>query len=378
MIFTLSVLVLIQFIINVEMSVVMPLAPIIALTFNIIGANVPLLNLGFSFSGLLSPIFGYKADKSGIKKMIVLSMFLFSFGCLIVSLKNMYLFIIGRFILGIGYFNLTSLVTTYTTKLISNEKLGFISGIYKVAFSLGTLVSPILALYVSKNNNFEIIYFYLFLIGLIISFCTFAFKEVNNSNNLVSIKDVKVLLKDKAAILYMFAVLLLTIPSVYFYSFTSLYLNDLGFDQSYISKLYSVVAIGAIIGGVLIIMFSKSIGLERMNLITSFLAALFLSIFIISRKWIFLGFLFGVCYDTVWGLFYPVGSTFYKNKVATFLTILASISSLTNFFANMIGPYIYKNFGYPTLIIISSISLFICTLLMKLSYKIIDNQKKLS
>ena len=51
MIFTIIVLILIQFIITIEMSMVMPLAPIIANSYNINPSYISILNLGYALSG---------------------------------------------------------------------------------------------------------------------------------------------------------------------------------------------------------------------------------------------------------------------------------------------------------------------------------------
>ncbi|MCI6271938.1 MAG: MFS transporter [Erysipelotrichaceae bacterium] len=374
MIFTIIVLILIQFIITIEMSMVMPLAPIIASSYNINPSYISILNLGYALSGFLSPFFGYKADKFGIKKMIILSMLLFSIGCFITSFKNMYMYILGRFILGIGYFNLISLVTTYTTKIVSEKKLGFVSGIYKIAFSLGAFFAPLLTLQVTKLYSFNLIYLFLAGIGIFISILTYNFKDVTNSGELISVEEVKSLLKDKVAILYMLANISLSIPAVYFYNFTSVYLSDTGYSQAYISNIYSYTAFGSIIGGLIITFFSTKIGMKKLSLISTFFAGISLLAFITTKQWLYMGLMFGICYDTIWGLFYPVGSTFYENKVATFLTILSCVTSLTNSFSNLTGPIIYSRFGYSYLIFICAIGMFVCTLLMKWSFTIIKRK----
>lgn len=91
-IFIVTILMVLQFVITFEMSMVMPLAPIISTIYQINPSTITYLNMGYAASGLLSPVFGYWADHFSMKKIIIISTLFFAFGAFIVSLntKEMY------------------------------------------------------------------------------------------------------------------------------------------------------------------------------------------------------------------------------------------------------------------------------------------------
>jgi MFS family permease len=66
-----GVLMAIQLVITFEMSMVMPMAPLIASIYQIEQSNVTLLNLGYALSGLFVPFLGMLADKMGNKRILI-------------------------------------------------------------------------------------------------------------------------------------------------------------------------------------------------------------------------------------------------------------------------------------------------------------------
>lgn len=129
---TVLLLMLLQFIVVFEMTMVMPLAPIIAQTYGVLPQQVALLNLGFAASGLLSPFFGFLADSISMKRILQVSTLLFSIGSLVVYSNTLPGYILGRFLLGIGYFNLSGIIMSYTSVLVDNKKIGSIVGLYEL------------------------------------------------------------------------------------------------------------------------------------------------------------------------------------------------------------------------------------------------------
>lgn len=159
--------------------------------------------------------------------------------------------------------------------------------------------------------------------------------------------------------------LLLSVPAIYFYGYLSVHLDALGLPQKTISVFYSIVAFGAILAGILITVYSDRFGKRKMSVWSTALGGVFLIPFILTKQplWLF-GFLFGLAYDTIWGLFYPTGATFYRVKSATFLTILSSTTSLANFFANATAPVLYTVGGFRLLMILSALGLLLSAYLM--------------
>jgi len=85
-----GVLMAIQLVITFEMSMVMPMAPLIASIYQVDQSNVTLLNMGYALSGLFVPFLGMMADKIGNKRILIFSSFLFVVG----SVRNTRLSII--------------------------------------------------------------------------------------------------------------------------------------------------------------------------------------------------------------------------------------------------------------------------------------------
>lgn len=358
-IFIVTILMILQFIITFEMSMVMPLAPIISTIYQINPSTITYLNMGYAASGLLSPIFGYWADHFSMKKIIILSTLFFAFGSFIVSINTKEMYVFGRFLLGIGYYNLSSIIMSYTSTIVANNRLGLVSGLYKVAFSLGAFASPIIGLQLLKVIAFDDIYLLLMIISVVIALFLFIIPEAQTQESFrINVSDVFDIFKDKKAKYMIWANVLLSLPTIFFYNYVSINFSSLGISQNNISVFYSVVAAGSIAAGVLISVFSDKFGKRKMSYLSTILSGLALIPFVfMSKNLLVIGFVFGLFYDTIWGLFYPVGSTFYLHKRATFLTILSSVTSLTNLLSNATGPLIYQFGGFSLLMIISAVGL---------------------
>lgn len=375
-IFIVTILMVLQFIITFEMSMVMPLAPIISTIYQINPSTITYLNMGYAASGLLSPIFGYWADHFSMKKIIIISTLFFAFGAFIVSLNTKEMYVFGRFLLGIGYYNLSSIIMSYTSTIVANNRLGFVSGLYKIAFSLGAFASPLIGLQLLKIMNFDDIYLIMMAISLVIALFLFIIPEVQTQESFrINVSDVFAIFKDKKAKYMIWANVLLSIPTIFFYNYVSINFSDLGISQNDISMFYSVVAAGSIAAGILISIVSDKFGKRRMSYLSTILSGIVLLPFVfISKNLLILGFIFGLFYDTIWGLFYPVGSTFYLYKRATFLTILSSVTSLTNLLSNATGPMIYQFGGFSLLMSISAIGLIASGLIMARAF-VLDGNK---
>lgn len=363
---TVLLLMLLQFIVVFEMTMVMPLAPIIAQTYGVLPQQVALLNLGFAASGLLSSFFGFLADSISMKRILQVSTLLFSIGSLVVYSNTLPGYILGRFLLGIGYFNLSGIIMSYTSVLVDNKKIGSIVGLYKIAFAVAAFVSPSLGSWTAERIGFRTIYLGLSISGLLAVLALQALPDRKVVQDVpLSARLAFSLLKDRKAQLMIVANLLLSVPAIYFYGYLSVHLDALGLPQKTISVFYSVVAFGAILAGILITVYSDRFGKRKMSVWSTALGGVFLIPFILTKQplWLF-GFLFGLAYDTIWGLFYPTGATFYRVKSATFLTILSSTTSLANFFANATAPVLYTVGGFRLLMILSALGLLLSAYLM--------------
>jgi MFS family permease len=97
-----GVLMAIQLVITFEMSMVMPMAPLIASIYQVEQSNVTLLNMGYALSGLFVPFLGMMADKIGNKRILIFSSFLICGGqrVSVFVWSNPWGFVLGRTILG--------------------------------------------------------------------------------------------------------------------------------------------------------------------------------------------------------------------------------------------------------------------------------------
>ena len=121
-IYAITILLVTTFIVTFEMSVVMPLAPFIADTYQIPSYQVTYLNLGYAFFGMLAPILGFNADRIGLKKMILLAAMLFAFGAFLVGSQTVVLaYILGRALMGLAYFSFLAILLTYLSLMVSKE-----------------------------------------------------------------------------------------------------------------------------------------------------------------------------------------------------------------------------------------------------------------
>ena len=358
-VFIVTILMFLQFIITFEMSMVMPLAPIISSIYQIDPSTITYLNMGYAASGLLSPFFGYLADRFSMKKIIILSTLFFAFGAFVVSTNSKEMYIFGRFLLGIGYYNLSSIIMSYTSTIVAHNRLGLVSGFYKIAFSLGAFASPIIGLKLLNFVSFNDIYLIMMVISVIIAFFLIFIPEATTQSSFrINIKDAFDIFKDKKAKYMIWANVLLSIPTIFFFNYVSIHFSSIGISQNNISIFYSVVAAGSIIAGLMIATFSDKFGKRKMSYLSTILSGIALIPFVfMSGGLLIVGFMFGFFYDTIWGLYYPVGSTFYLYKRATFLTILSSVTSLTNLLSNATGPLIYQIGGFSSLMIISALGL---------------------
>ncbi len=72
------------------------------------------------------------------------------------------------------------------------------------------------------------------------------------------------------------------------------------------------------------------------------------------------GVLFGIGYDTVWGLFFPVASKMYDKGVNSYIAILSMSMASAGVLTNLIAPLVMETWGFRGNIIISFIALILC------------------
>lgn len=369
--YSILVLTVLTFIIVLEFSVVMPLGPQIADFYGISRNRVTFLFVGYTSMGLLSPLFGYLADKYGLKRYLMLSVLFFAIGAFInANATTSTVYFIGRSILGVGFFTSQSLIITYLSKIIAYNKLGIVSGLQKFSFASAMFFAPIVGTFFINRYSINSLYLSLGIAGSILLILLFPLQEVKGNKDF-DFADLKRLLMKKEAVLLMLASLTLSLPSVYFFNYLSVFLQDIGYSVARASWMFSIVAIGSIAAGVIIIIFSDRFGKLRMSKTGLYISlfALFGFFFRLDPILIIAGVMFGVGYDLIWGLFFPVCSNIYKRGVNTFITLLSMFMSLGGVISSITAPTVMDTFGFSGNLIVAAVSLAICIVLFTIATK---------
>lgn len=367
-----GVLMAIQLVITFEMSMVMPMAPLIASIYQVEQSNVTLLNLGYALSGLFVPFLGMMADKIGNKRILIFSSFLFAAGSALVFIwSNPWGFVLGRTILGVGFFALISISPSYLSILVKQEKYGFVSGLHKVAFALAILISPLVATTFAINYGFQTLYLGVMIAMIICTGLAFLMPDVRSRHETIHHNSLMSIFKNSKAVMMMAAVALFSVPSVFYFNYLSIHLNQLGQSAQSIASLYSMIALGSLGAGIGIMLFSDKLGKRRMGLWGAVFSAIFMALTLFNYEpTIFLvGFMFGLAFDLIWGLLFPLATGILKGQTAGFLTILSFVMSMTNVLANGLAPTIFRFGGFMLNVLVCTMGLIIGTFLLYQIFK---------
>ena len=199
---------------SVTMSMVFSLAPTITATFGLPASSAPFLNVGFVGAGLLSPIFGFYADKLGTKPILILGMFVFTLGHILAFVsKNVTVYFIARFLVGLGYSAILGLIVSYLSKLLDHKHMGTTSAYLKLAFALGVFVSPLMAAELVKLTSFTFLYQSLSMISGLLCLGLLWIPPVSSSHmDHLTFKELRALFKDKTVLRFMGVSLATSLP----------------------------------------------------------------------------------------------------------------------------------------------------------------------
>lgn len=164
----------------------------------------------------------------------------------------------------------------------------------------------------------------------------------------------------------MAAVALFSLPSIFYFNYLSIHLNQLGQSAQSIASLYSVIALGSLGAGIGIMLLSDKLGKRRMGFWGAVFSAVFMALTLLNfEPTIFLvGFLFGLAFDLIWGLLFPMATGILKGQTAGFLTILSFVMSMTNVMANGLAPTVFRFGGFMLNVLVCTTGLMIGTLLL--------------
>ncbi len=365
------------YILNFEYSVIWSQAPAMVETYGINGSQITFLLIGFALTGVFAPFLGYRADKFGLKRTMMLALLFYLVGSfLTIFTKSALAYFLARTIMGIGYYSLLSLTTSFMTMLVDYEHLGKVSGLHRFAVAFAFFSSPIIGNYLVGNYGFHAIYVFTSVFVLMLLLFYIFIPNIKSSDEM-ELKNIRLILTDKRAIKFIIAVFALAIPSKYIFNYLSLHLSTLDYSSGLIANIYSFGAVGSLLAGILILSASDKFGKNKMailGLILSILAVL--SLLSTNVTMVFIAFfILGIGYDTIWGLIFPIASKVFKNGKSTFLTILALTSAMTNVFSSFTGPIVNANFAFKGNIIASSLSLLLSLLAFYMAIKTMKDYK---
>lgn len=354
------VLLALQFIITLTMASVVSLAPVLAAFFQVEVSQVFLLNIGFMLSGVFSPIFGYFADKHGVKRMLVLGAFTFSIGTLLTAFAtNMYVYIFTRMLIGIGHNVFFGLVAAYSARLVSSKEVVKLSGYYKIAFASGIFSAPVIAGYLVLNYSFEFLYLILFAFGIVLSLLMTQMPKVSQPHlTPMSINDFGVLLKTPFVKWTLIMCFLISVAPNSMFSFFGIHLNSLGYEQTFIQFAYLVLGFGSFVSGFVILFLNKYFSFNRFLSygIYGVLASLILFISDLPILLLPAAFFFALAFDLVIGVLYPFIAQLPSDKSSSFITLSSLTMAITAIIVTLVNPITFAFGGYQLMATIAFVA----------------------
>lgn len=355
---------IIQLIVAAEMAMIGPLSPFLATYFSIDQSMVILLSFAYSAVGLLVPYLGVFGDKFGKKRSISISLVLFILGSVIAAFAaSPFVFAFARIFIGFAYFSLSATNLSYLSEFTSYENRGKASGLLRAAFSASILLSPIVsAFFVDRYGSLAVIYIPLALVALVALIFLSQLPETQKSPDIVVNKSefLSLLHNPIAKKMLISVFLILTAPTLIL-NYLGIYLtNSFHVSQANIGVIYTIAAIGTVLGTVFAGVFSDKIG--KYKLAKILFAVMLIAIIPIPFVKnliliILLAILFSFGMDGGWTSYQALGSEVVPEKRGTFMSLMYTVNALTITFYSLVGPILYRLGGFSLLIIIACVFL---------------------
>ncbi|MCF6466789.1 MFS transporter [Clostridium sp. Cult2] len=356
----------IQLIITTEMNIIAPLAPYLSQYFNIKDSSVIMFNIGYSLVGLLAPFFGVFADRYGKKKSLMVALTLYITGTLISGFaRNPLIYAFGRTFIGIGYFSLSGTNLSYLSEFIPYASRGKASGILRGAFGIAILLSPLYAAnMINKFGNLKSVYLPLTIIGVSCLLLLFKLPETKKSKDIkVDLEELFTMVKNPISYKSLIVVFLILSAPALLLNFLGIYIsNNFNLNQVQIGYIYTIIAVGTILGIVFATLLTDRIGKEKLSRIFFILVLLALVAMVFSKSIkIIVGFLtlITVGIDGGWTAYQTLCSEIYPEKRGTFMSIVYTVNAITVIVCSLLGPILYNWGGYKLLVVISVINTII-------------------
>lgn len=377
---------LIQFIIGLETGFISPIVPYLSKYFDIKESSVIYLNTGFSFIGLLSPFFGIIADKYGKRKIILIALVLFLLGTIITGwAPSPLVFAFGRMVIGIGNITLTASLLSYISDFVPYSKRGRAAGVLRIAFAMAILISPMYSSLIVEYLNLNYLYWSVSLVTLVILLLSFKLPADDNVDEedakSLNFKEVINIMKNPITIEFLLVQFLIVISPIVMFNYLAIWLKETFLlSQGNIGYIFTLAALGTVLGVVLSTSFSDKIGKMRFAkiffiLMTFSLAPLpyLKSIYLV----IVIAFIYSLGLDGGWSAFQTVCSEIYPRRRTVFMTLIHFVGSICSLTFTLIGPSLFDLGGYRLVIGIATISSILALMIFNHLSNSEEVQKKL-
>lgn len=355
-ILSMSVVLLALFLLTVEMSGVMPLVPVIASNYQVNATFVVYYNLGHAFFGMAAPFVGYQADRFGVKRMIVMSMILFTAGSMVVLFgKTLLFYVVGRSMIGLSFYTMMGISQTYLSSMVSSRYQAFVSGFHRLVFASAILSSPMIGNFLVSSGGFLSFYRFLAMGGAVLVVMLLFVSSIQVSSHKISLESLKETLQGPSAKKMLVSTLLYGLPGILFYSYFSIHLTSSGYDASTIALIYTVIGFGSFMAGVSILTLVKPLGFKRMITLATLLVPLsLLGLTTLQGSLIMvLGFMFGLSFDAGWGLIFPIAHRIAPKHPATYLTMVSLTMSVGSVLSSLLAPSMFQWGGFNLIMAVS-------------------------
>lgn len=376
---TILVLMAFQFTTTMTMSFILSVQPALAEYFNISVALVPYLNIGFIASGMLVPLFGYFADQKGLKNMMISGASIFCIGALLTSFASSpIIYFFTRMMIGIGHNVFFALVAVYYARLVDSKILVKVSGYFKLAFAAGIFMAPIAGAITVKYFNFQSFYLLSFGLSLFFTLLLIRIPDIKNVHTLpVTLSDFKSLFKIRFVKWLLVGTFFLSVAPNTIFSFLGIYLNSINESQETISLVYTIIGIGTIGSGFVIVFLGHKF--EFRDLLKFGMIGIVVSIpFMFTLSPILImptSFAFALSFDLVLGVLYPVASSLPVKNSASLTALISLTMSVTALLVTFLNPILYQTYGFRLLIIIVFVSSVLAFGMVKKSFRLVDEHK---
>lgn len=363
-----GVLLILQYAAVFEMALTLSWGPLIIERFSLLPSRLALTTLGFVGSGLLAPLMGQKADSWGFKGIFTLLGGLLSLGALAVSLSpTAPLYALSRILTGLCYFASLGLIPAAVVRFTPSEKVGSLSGLYKIFFALAMMTAPLIGSKLAGSLGFVGIYRALALAGLGISLLMAAAKGVPGPEERGGKKNPAL---PKGSGPFFLSSLFIPFSIALVSTYLGVFLSARGMGQEKIGLVYSVMGLGSVTAGVYSLVLSDRLGKYRSAQAGLAWVVLALALIYPSRGWGIFGaaFLFYLGFDTYTAMFFPTVGLCFPNQGSRVLTAMSAGQSLGMFTVTLAAPVIFRT-GFGLNLILAGAATLACALLFATGYR---------